>query len=231
MFKKFRVSLFAAKVMLSVVVSLCCLWAVQAEAVPIPGLFNTGVDNSNALLPDGTIDPHYTLTAAPGFTVPRGTVVYNPSSYTFYNWVANTANSQWIGLQSTARYYSAGLYDYDITFDLTGLNPATAVITGEFAADNNAVIYLNGTSTGATTPTLGFSSFTPFTISSGFVSGVNTLKFQVTNLADVATFGGPTGLQVQLSGTANSVPEPLSLLFLGAGVAGMAVIGRKKQKN
>lgn len=218
-------------VMLSVMLSLCGLWVVQAEAAPIPGLFDTGVDNSNALLPYGSLDPHYTLTAAPGFTVPRGTVVYNPSSYTFYNWVANTANSQWIGLQSTANYYSAGLYKYDITFDLTGLNPPTAVITGQWAADNNGVIFLNGTSTGATTPTLGFSSFTPFTISSGFVSGVNTLEFQVTNLADVAPFGGPTGLQVQLSGTANPVPEPMSLFLLGTGLMGMAVIGRKKSKR
>ncbi|HME43740.1 MAG TPA: PEP-CTERM sorting domain-containing protein [Syntrophorhabdales bacterium] len=217
------------KVLLLVMVSLCGLWAVQAEAAPIPGLFDTGVDNSNALLPYGTDDPHYTLTAAPGFTVPRSTVVYDPSSYTLYNWVANTANSQWIGLQSSANYFSAGLYKYDISFNLTGLNPATAVITGAFAADNNGVIFLNGVSTGVTTPTLGFSSFTPFTISSGFVSGVNTLEFQVTNLADVAPFGGPTGLQVQLSGTANAVPEPLSLFLFGAGLVGMAVIGRRKQ--
>jgi hypothetical protein len=217
------------KVMLSVVVSLFCLWAVQAEAVPITGLFDSGVDNSNALLPYGSLDPHYTLTAAPGFTVPRSAVVYDPSSYTFYNWVANTSNSQWIGLQSSANYYSAGLYKYDITFDLTGLNPATSVITGQWAADNNGVIFLNGTSTGATTPTLGFSSFTPFTISSGFVSGVNTLEFQVTNLADVATFGGPTGLQVELSGTASPVPIPPSLLLLGSGLVGLVVIRRKNR--
>jgi len=216
------------KVVLLVMVSLCGLWAAQAEAASIPGLFGTGVDNSNALLPYGSLDPQYTLTAAPGFTVPRGTVVYNPSTYTFYNWVANTANSQWIGLQSSADYFSPGLYKYDISFDLTGLIPASAVITGEFAADNNAVIYLNGTNTGIATPTLGFSAFTPFTISSGFVSGVNTLEFQVTNLADVAPFGGPTGLQVQLSGTANAVPEPLSLLFLGAGLMGVAVIKKKR---
>ena len=198
------------KVMLLVMVSLFCLWAVQAEAAPIPGLFDTGVDNSNALLPYGSLDPHYTLTAAPGFTVPRGTVVYNPSSYTFYNWVANTANSQWIGLQSSANYFSAGLYAYDITFDLTGLNPATAVITGQWAADNGGAIFLNGTNTGITDSDRSvFNHSTPFTISSGFVSGVNTLEFQVTNLADVATFGGPTGLQVELSGTANAVPEPV----------------------
>jgi hypothetical protein len=218
------------KVILSVVVSLFCLWTVQAEADPIPGVYGTGVDNSNALVPVGTLDPHYTLTqsaALPGFPAPRGTVVYIPSSYQFFNWVPNTSSSQWIGIQSQANSYSAGLYAYDITFDLTGLNLATAVIAGQFAADNNAVIYLNGANTGITTPTLGFLSFTPFTISSGFLPGLNTLEFQVTNV--FADPGGisPTGLQVQLRGTADPIPEPAGLLLLGFGLVGIAGIGRK----
>ena len=220
-------------VMVSVMVSLCCLWAVQAEAAAIPGLYDTGVDSSNALLPAPSLDPHYTLTqsADPGFPAPRGTIVYVPSSFAFYTWVSNTSSSQWIGLQSDANTYSPGLYDYDITFDLTGLNPATAVITGEFAADNNATIFLNGVSTGVTTPTVGFQSFTSFTISSGFISGVNTLEFQVDNLIDPVETNSPTGLQVNdLSGTANAVSEPVSLLLFGAGLVGMAAVGRKIKK-
>ena len=66
----------AFKVMLSVVVSLCCFWAVQAEAAPIPGLYDTGVDNSNALLSPGAIDPHYTLVSPdPRFRGPDAIVV------------------------------------------------------------------------------------------------------------------------------------------------------------
>ena len=218
-------------VTLLVMVSLCCLWAVQAEAAPIPGLYDTGVNSSNALLPAGSLDTYYTLTAAPGFTVPRGTIVYDPSSFINYTWVSNTSSSQWIGLQTEANFYSPGLYKYDITFDLTGLNPATAVITGEFAADNNAAIFLNGNNTGVSTPTVGFQSFTSFTISSGFISGVNTLEFQVDNLIDPVETNSPTGLQVNdLRGTANAVSEPVSLLLFGAGLVGLAAIGRRTKK-
>ena len=103
------------------------------------------------------------------------------------------------------------------------------MITGEFAASDNAVIFLNGASTGVTTPADGFGSFTSFTISSGFVPGVNTLEFQVTNT--VSEESGPS-LQVNdLSGTATPIPEPVSLLLFGAGLVGMAVIGRKNRKE
>jgi hypothetical protein len=45
----------------------------------------------------------------------------------------------------------------------------------------------------------GFASFTPFTVNSGFIAGVNTLDFVVNN----APFAGtnPTGLRVEISGT------------------------------
>lgn len=234
MFKRFRVSLFAAKVMLSVVVSLCCLWAVQAEAVPIPGLYDTGVDSSNALLPDGAIDPHYTLTLSsdPLHSGPAAFVVNSSSGDPIFTgpWLADGPNSKWIAPQANQSFATggdpAGLYTYQTTFDLTGLNPATAVIMGEWTADNEGVnILINGISTGITTPTDAFTGFTPFTISSGFQNGINTLDFEVEN------DGNATGLRVELSGTASPVSEPVSLLLFGAGLMGMAVIGRKNRKG
>ena len=80
-----------------------------------------------------------------------------------------------------------------------------------------------GSATGLTYPAEAYGAFQSFTISSGFVAGVNTLAFEVLNDED-----GPTGLQVDnLSGTANPVSEPVSLLLFGAGLWGMAVIGRR----
>ena len=107
------------------------------------------------------------------------------------------------------------------------MNPATAVITGEWAADDaGAAILVNGNPTGLTYSAPAYGAFQSFTISSGFVAGVNTLAFEVQNIV------GPTGLQVDdLSGTANPVSEPVSLLLFGAGLVGMAVIGRTNRKE
>jgi hypothetical protein len=225
--------------MLSVMVSLCCLWAVQAEAAPIPGLYDTGVISGTTLSSPGASDLHYTLTqsADPSFLGPNAIVV-GPATgdpnvgYPFAPngpWMDNTSTSQWIAPQEfvfTNGGNSQGVYTYTTTFSLTGFNPATAVITGEWAADDEGIdILINGTSTGLTYPAEAYGSFQSFTISSGFVPGMNTLAFEVGNIAL-----GPTGLQVDdLSGTASPVPEPVSLLFFGAGVVGMAVIGRRKQ--
>ena len=44
------------------VVLVCVALALgSAHGAPIPGLFNTGVNNSGALLAGGSVDPHYRL--------------------------------------------------------------------------------------------------------------------------------------------------------------------------
>jgi hypothetical protein len=60
-------------------------------------------------------------------------------------------------------------------------------------------IRLNGTSTGITAG--GFSGWSSFTITSGFVAGLNTLDFVVVN---TGSSPNPTGLRVELSGTAQA---------------------------
>lgn len=190
------------------------------------GIFNTGVDSSGGLLAAGAVDPHYTLTASP--SGPGSALVMTTTGFPIgCCWFPNPATSQWISPNSTGASSPVGSYTYTTTFDLTGLDPSTAVLVGQWATDNNGVmIVLNGNVLMFTTPVVGFTQFFPFSITSGFVSGVNTLQFVVEN-ADCGGCANPTGLHVQISGTATPVPEPASLFLVGSGIAGLW-LGRRR---
>lgn len=180
--------------------------ASAAVAAPVPGLFDTGVDGAGAALPGGSVDPHYVLvtSADPAFPGPNAIV---PSLIANGFWVPNAATSKWIAPANDESYpalgtrHSVGAYLYRLSFDLTGLDPATVTIQGSFGADNNVVIRLNGSPTTAGSAT--FTGLRAFTISTGFVAGVNQLDFVVTNAAGSGS--NPTGLRVQgLAGTGNA---------------------------
>ena len=92
---------------------------------------------------------------------------------------------------------------------------------GQWASDNDACIFLNGVNTNSCTGFQDFGQLTAFMIDGGFVQGTNTLDFMVNN------GGGPTGLYVEISGTAD-VPEPSSILLLGGGLLSAAVGIRRR---
>ncbi|MEQ1949596.1 MAG: hypothetical protein ABL995_20560 [Bryobacteraceae bacterium] len=101
--------------------------------------------------------------------------------------------------------------------DLTGFNPATASISGNFSSDNEGSIYLNSNSPVVTLNTADFGSMHVFTLNSGFVSGVNTIHVTVNNAGD------PTAFVVQFgSATATpnvpGVPVPPSIWLTIAGL-------------
>jgi len=136
-------------------------------------------------------------------------------NYTCYEWTPwslpldpayHPAASKWIGPNYTNNFCDpAGNYTYTIQFNLGGLNPATATISGRWAADNQASMYLNTTPV-AHTP--GFSSWTSFTIPpGGYLSGNNTLTFIVNNESQW------TGLRVEFtnafSGCATCAPPTI----------------------
>lgn len=199
----------------------------QADADIVTGLYNTGVDNSGAQLPDFAVDPHWTLT-----TVPAGSGL-GPDAYAGDPlpgfWVTNSPDARWIGPNKAIDEPAAiGGYEYTQTFDLTGFDSSTAVITGAWAADNVSGILVNGLNTGIghSGGTAAYSFFDTFVLDSSnsvFNPGINQLTFRVGNI------DGPTGLQVsELRGNANlAVPEPAT-----AGLAGgLLLVGLLRRRR
>ncbi len=167
-------------------------------AIPF-GLYNTGVDDTGAPLAGGAIDPHYQLVSSVDTNNP------GPSAYAAYYpaWMADSATSEWLSAEISTEA-PTGDFDYQTTFNLTGYNPATVTLTGKVSCDNEVMdILLNGQDTGIT-DLVGFDSWIPFTITSGFQAGVNTLEFIAYNGV------GPAGFRAELSATANLAVSALS---------------------
>jgi len=198
----------------------------SAWAVPISGLFNTGVDASgNALAGgNGVTDPHYLV-----FSSTIGGVTTGVNAVTYFNsaYIANSATSRWIS-HSADGSPGNGTTTFRTTFDLTGLDPNSAEITGFNAADNGGSILLNGVNVGSLNGA--FNTLAAFTISSGFIAGVNTLDFSVVD------GGPPLALRIDgISGTADlagpaAAPEPISAALLGLGLLGIAAVRRKQKR-
>lgn len=192
-----------------------------AQAAAITTLFSTGVDNAGALLAAGATDTHYSVT--PG----SGPFAIGPLGLAG-SWVSNTATSQWISA-ATDTLAGGGPFTYSTTFDLTGFDISTAVIQFDIAADNSAIIFLDGVQV-ATHAFPGWTNISTITLSSGFSAGANTLSFVIPNNT-VGTNDGPTGLQVRIvSATANAlnVPEPGSAALVALALAGGLLAARRR---
>jgi hypothetical protein len=204
------------------------LFAGLAGAAPISTLFNTGLNGFGGLLTggNGDTDFHYVIRSGPpgGTDVgyPIGTVAYFNVAY-----LADGPNSRWISSTGTGGL-SAGTYDFQTTFNLTGFNPASTTITVSCATDNLLDHFqVNGITVAGDCD--GFSSFgAPFVVNTNFVAGLNKLDFFMVDLSLPMAFRAEfTSNTAPLSG----VPEPATVLLSSTGLALLALHRFRSSRN
>jgi len=208
---------------------------VLASVLAVPALGGPiFLSNTGAGVAPGAVDPNWILQGVYPAYVPSG----SPSGFPYTAWLPNDATSSWIAPRPAYDFTgntddTPGNWGFWTTFDLTGLIPSTAQISGRWMADNEGIdIYLNSIilTPNLTTPLNAFTTWSLFAIPQGspFVSGINTLAFIVRN--DPGTMGNPVGVRVEMTGTANVIPEPSTFLLLGAGMLCLGIISRRKKR-
>lgn len=205
--------------------TIALLAAAPASAAAITGLFNTGVGDAGVALTggNGVVDTHWSIlsSTSPGFAGQQAVTYYNPA------YIGEDADSRWLALSSSGSPGNNTTV-YRLSFDLTGLNHATAQISGLFSGDNTARLFLNGAATSFVTGNFG--ALHAFNLTSGFVAGVN--HFDV----EVQDFGAPTAFRIDsLAGTADlpgiggAVPEPATWAMMLLGFFGLGSMLRSRR--
>lgn len=198
-------------------------------------IFSTGVDSSGNLLPNGSIDPHWTVQTESYDTNDHGITATGGAFLTDYNGASFVGSYAYLptAFPGGAGGYNldtptAGViawspnneggyvaYTYRTTFDLS--DPTSAQIVLTVVADDDAELALNGVLIPSTY--MFRSGPETFTLDSGFVAGVNTL--------DVVSYneGGAGGIMVTVDSTA--APEPATFALLATGLLGLLAVRRR----
>ncbi|HMJ91177.1 MAG TPA: Ig-like domain-containing protein, partial [Candidatus Acidoferrum sp.] len=190
--------------------SVTSLVAVVESGIGFAELFNTGVDDSGNFLSGGQVDAHYKLisSADPSFPGPDVLVMNNGVYPLAGDYFTNGLFSSWISPRTnSAAGNSNGVFVYQTSFIIDSADPAHAQIDGNWASDNEALdIRLNGVSLGISNMvSAAFRNFYPFVVTNGFVQGLNSIEFVISN----GPASGPTGLRVEMRGVGRSLPPGL----------------------
>ena len=197
-------------------------------------VYGTGVLNDGASASFGSIDMHYQITAAKDYYTGEAIPLADQNSYPVdypgidSRFVNASDNARWICPAPVNMGFPIGWYTFSTIFDLTGHDPNTFSISGDWAMDNcsnGPSMLLNGIDTGNNLDITNesFLQLYPFTITSGFQTGLNTLDFVVFN------WGGPTALLVSMqSSAAYSVPETSSVMMAAIGLLLITAMAMKR---
>src|SRR2546430_16617592 len=132
-------------------------------------LHNTGVNSADVLVATGAQASFWSLSSEPGgASEALGSLPFRFRSGSYF---ADTASAAWVSPNASGNAGAGGFYTYDLIFNLAGLNPATASISGNFGTDNDGSISLNNNAPVATQAFAGFGTPTPFAVNSGFAAG------------------------------------------------------------
>ena len=229
---------------LSALGTLLVLSTAFASAASIQlGSFGTGTSNM------GNGNTALAGSSVPGFAYNNGSVNETLASSNTVNlasngsvWSVAQSNSSWVSYAQTGPESNPfvdtpnGNYFFTSTFDLGSTStPGDANGYLNLLADDTVTAFLNGHQlnipTGTSFPHC--SNGVPTCMGTGtlvslnsndFISGVNTLTFQVTQAND-ADFG------LDFSGSVSPVPEPGSLILLGTGLLGSAGALMRKMRS
>jgi len=183
-------------------------------------LQNTGTDAGGTLVGVGEVTAFWALSAAPtGSSVALGS---KPFRFRHPSYAADTSVSAWVSPGINGNAGASGQYVYELSFDMTGFDPATVSIQGLFSSDNDGALWLNDEPFAVTSSFAGFGVMQAFSLTDGFVPGVNVIHAMVNNGGD------PTAFHVQFTSvTASPVPLPPAAGLLAAALP--ALVFRRRR--
>lgn len=163
----------------------------------VTSLYSSGQNTTN-----GRDNSYQILTDTTGeITAPAAALVVNSPG-----WSAVVPGAAWIAPSADESADRLGCCantadTYSTTFSVSG-NPSAVTLNVTLAADDYVDVELNGNFVFTHPSTVMWNAPVSFLISSGFVSGTNTLEFLVSNSG-----GGPTGLVVAITAAVSGLTQ------------------------